>query len=60
SKALLQSSELYAETKHGLEEHGVKLSGVELDLAAMMTRKGKVVSQLTGGIEGLFKKNKVT
>ncbi|WP_372003582.1 dihydrolipoyl dehydrogenase [Tistrella mobilis] len=59
SKALLQSSELYAETKHGLEEHGVKLSGVELDLAAMMTRKGKVVSQLTGGIEGLFKKNKV-
>lgn len=60
SKALLQSSELYAETKHGLEEHGVKLSGVDLDLAAMMTRKGKVVSQLTGGIEGLFKKNKVT
>ncbi|MEN2978412.1 dihydrolipoyl dehydrogenase [Tistrella bauzanensis] len=59
SKALLQSSELYVEAGKGMAEHGVKVGGVELDLAAMMARKTKVVTQLTGGIEGLFKKNKV-
>jgi dihydrolipoamide dehydrogenase len=59
SKALLQSSEKYAEARHGLELHGVKLSGVALDLKAMMARKDKVVSDLTKGIEFLFKKNKV-
>jgi dihydrolipoamide dehydrogenase len=59
SKALLQSSEKYAEAKHGLELHGVKLGSVGLDLKAMMARKDKVVSDLTKGIEFLFKKNKV-
>ncbi|MFO0995942.1 MAG: dihydrolipoyl dehydrogenase [Alphaproteobacteria bacterium] len=60
SKALLQSSEKYAEAKHGLAQHGVKLAGVELDLPAMMARKDKVVGDLTKGIAFLFKKNKVT
>ena len=59
SKALLQSSELYAEAKHGLAEHGVKLGNVDLDLAAMLARKDKVVDGLTKGIELLFRKNKV-
>jgi dihydrolipoamide dehydrogenase len=59
SKALLQSSELYAEAKHGLSEHGVKLGNVDLDLAAMLARKDKVVDGLTKGIELLFRKNKV-
>jgi dihydrolipoamide dehydrogenase len=59
SKALLRSSELYAETKHGMEAHGVKLGSVTLDLDTMMARKDKVVSDLTGGIAFLFKKNKV-
>lgn len=59
SKALLQSSELYAEAKHGLGQHGVKLGNVELDLAAMLGRKDKVVDGLTKGIELLFRKNKV-
>jgi dihydrolipoamide dehydrogenase len=59
SKALLHSSELFAEARHDFERHGIKLGSVELDLAAMMARKDKVVSDLTKGIEGLFRKNKV-
>jgi dihydrolipoamide dehydrogenase len=60
SKALLESSELYEKIKHGLAAHGVKVSGAELDLAAMLKRKDQVVTTLTKGIDGLFKKNKIT
>jgi len=59
SKALLQSSEKYAEACKGLEQHGVKVSAVKLDLKAMMARKDMVVADLTDGIAFLFKKNKV-
>jgi dihydrolipoamide dehydrogenase len=57
SKALLDSSELFEKAREGLEVHGVKASAVELDLAAMMRRKDKVVKGLTGGVASLFKKN---
>lgn len=60
SKALLESSEKYAEACHGLAVHGVKVKGAKLDLAAMMTRKDGIVTALTDGIAGLFKANKVT
>lgn len=61
SKALLDSSEHFEMAKHGkFAEHGIKLSSVELDLSAMMSRKNKVVKDLTGGIAFLFKKNKIT
>ncbi len=60
SKALLESSERYHETHTGLAEHGIHATGVALDLPAMLQRKDKVVNALTKGIEGLFKKNKVT
>ncbi|MEX1203766.1 MAG: dihydrolipoyl dehydrogenase, partial [Dongiaceae bacterium] len=59
SKALLQSSEKYAEARHALAAHGVRLGEVGLDLPAMLARKDKVVEELTKGIEFLFKKNKV-
>src|SRR2546423_6831174 len=59
SKALLDSSERYAAIKHGLDKHGIKVGNVSLDLGAMMTRKADVVKQLTTGVGGLFKKNKV-
>jgi dihydrolipoamide dehydrogenase len=59
SKALLQSSEKFAEAGHALAEHGVKVGEVGLDLAAMMGRKEKVVTTLTRGVEFLFRKNKV-
>jgi len=59
SKALLNSSAKFAETKNGLAKHGVKLDGVALDLNAMMATKDQVVTGLTRGVEQLFKKNKV-
>ncbi|KAG9454758.1 hypothetical protein H6P81_007662 [Aristolochia fimbriata] len=59
SKALLHSSHMYHEAKHSFANHGVKFSQVEVDLPAMMSQKDKAVSNLTRGIEGLFKKNKV-
>jgi len=59
SKALLESSHLFAEASNDFAKHGIKIAKVELDLKAMMARKDKVVGQLTGGIEFLFKKNKV-
>jgi dihydrolipoamide dehydrogenase len=59
SKALLTSSEKFAEAQHGLAVHGVKIGSVGLDLAAMMGHKSKVVKDNTAGIEYLFKKNKV-
>ena len=57
SKALLHSSHLFADTSHGLREHGIETGDVSLDLGAMMKRKNKVVTILTRGIAGLFKKN---
>ncbi len=60
SKALLNSSEKYEEAKKHFADYGVNCSGVKLDLDKMMGQKNKVVLDLTKGIEGLFKKNKVS
>lgn len=59
SKALLESSEKYEDAQHNFAAHGIKAK-IELDLSTMFARKDKVVLDLTKGIEGLFKKNKVT
>jgi dihydrolipoamide dehydrogenase len=59
SKALLYSSEKFAEARHSLAEHGVELGEVKLDLGQMMARKNRVVTALTRGVEFLFRKNKV-
>jgi dihydrolipoamide dehydrogenase len=60
SKALLHSSHLYHEATHGMAKHGIEVGSVALNLDAMMDNKDEVVETLTKGIEGLFKKNKVT
>lgn len=60
SKALLDSSEHYAFAKEKIAKHGVIVGEVKLDLPVMMKRKEQVVSALTTGIAGLFKKNGVT
>lgn len=60
SKALLESSEHYQHSLHGLAAHGVKVSKVDFDLKTMIDRKDKVVKQNTDGIAFLFKKNKIT
>lgn len=59
SKALLESSELYSMAQSELNIHGIKCSDVKLDLQTMMARKSQIVGELTQGIEGLFKSNKV-
>ncbi|HMD64054.1 MAG TPA: dihydrolipoyl dehydrogenase [Stellaceae bacterium] len=59
SKALLQSSEKFAEARHAFAEHGITVGEVGLDLGAMMGRKDKVVTALTRGVEFLFRKNKI-
>jgi dihydrolipoamide dehydrogenase len=59
SKALLDSSELYAQATTGLKAHGIRAGKIELDLKAMLGRKDKVVKALTGGVAGLLKKNGV-
>ncbi len=59
SKALLHASELFDEANGGLEKYGIKTGKVSVDLKKMMNHKDGVVTDLTNGIEFLFKKNKV-
>jgi dihydrolipoamide dehydrogenase len=59
SKALLDSSHQYAHIKHEAGEHGIAVSGVSMDVNKMVARKEKIISTLTTGIAGLFRKNKV-
>ena len=60
SKALLHASELYEEAHSGaLKKFGINIEGATLDLGQMHAEKAKAVTELTGGIEFLFKKNKV-
>jgi dihydrolipoamide dehydrogenase len=59
SKALLDSSELYAQAQTHLDKHGIRVGPVRLDLPAMLARKDRVVKSLTDGVAFLFKKNKV-
>ena len=60
SKALLQSSENFEQAGHHFADHGVKVKGLELDLAQMMKRKDGVVRASNDGVMYLFKKNRVT
>ena len=60
SKALLESSELYHRAASEFRAHGIGVGELTLDLARMHARKDRIVRQLTGGIEALFKSNGVT
>lgn len=60
SKALLDSSELFARTQHEGAEHGILAQSVKLDLAAMHKRKDGVVHKLVSGVSTLMKKNGIT
>ena len=59
SKALLHSSERYAEVRHELADHGIRVSDVALDLERMMARKQEKVAELARGTAFLLEKNKV-
>jgi dihydrolipoamide dehydrogenase len=60
SKALLDSSELFALAQNKLAGHGIKFRQLELDLETMMKHKNDVVRKLTDGIAFLFKRHKIT
>ena len=60
SKALLDSSEKAEQAQHEFENHGISVGKVSVDVKKMIARKDEIVKNLTGGIAGLFKANKVT
>ena len=57
SKALLDSSHRYHDTKAGLAAHGISVGEVAIDITQMQARKDTVVGQLTGGVAQLLKGN---
>ncbi len=60
SKALLASSEEFEKISHHVADHGITVNGASIDVAKMIGRKDSIVSKMTGGIQYLFKKNKVS
>lgn len=60
SKALLESSQLYHDAKNKFADHGIVAPTVSADVQKMIATKDKIVQELTGGIDGLFKANSVT
>jgi dihydrolipoamide dehydrogenase len=60
SKALLESTAKFAEVQHDLKQHGIHVAEATIDLAAMLRRKDDIVRSLARGVEGLFKKHKIT
>ena len=60
SKALLDTSHHYFRAQHEFSDHGIKTTGLKIDVATMMQRKQNVVQTLTGGVAMLFAKHKVT
>lgn len=60
SKALLESSELYYRAAHEFATHGISVGTPSMDVGTMQSRRAGIVKQFTGGIEALFKANKVT
>ncbi|MFP4377213.1 MAG: dihydrolipoyl dehydrogenase [Spirochaetales bacterium] len=60
SKALLDSSELFARIRDEATEHGISVGTPKLDLQMMLERKDAVVKKLTGGVKQLVKGRKIT
>ena len=60
SKALLHTSHLFEEAGHSFADQGITVGTPKIDVSKMIARKANIVTQLTQGIAGLFKKNKVT
>ncbi|MEO9298113.1 dihydrolipoyl dehydrogenase [Devosia alba] len=60
SKALLHASELFEEAGHGFKALGIDIPAPVLNLKQMMTHKTETVAANVGGVDYLFKKNKIT
>jgi len=60
SKALLESSHLFAMATNDFSQHGITVKSLKADIETMNARKDRVVSELTQGIATLFEANKIT
>ena len=60
SKALLEISHKFHDANHQFEKLGINVSKPTIDVKKLIENKNEIVKGLTGGIAGLFKKNKVT
>lgn len=60
SKALLDSSHKFTEARDHFSVHGIDVDAPAIDVAGMMKRKDKIVTQLTGGVSSLLQHNGVT
>jgi dihydrolipoamide dehydrogenase len=60
SKALLEISHKFHDANHSFEKLGIAVSKPKIDVKKLLANKNEIVSGLTQGIAGLFKKNKVT
>ncbi len=60
SKALLEISHKFHDASHSFTKLGISISAPKIDVAKMLANKNEIIAGLTGGIAGLFKKNKVT
>ena len=56
----MDSSHRYADALNHFSDHGIKVTKPKIDITQMMERKNKIVSQLTSGVAGLLKANKVS
>jgi len=59
SKALLDSSKQFFNLSHNLPAHGISVENAKVDMATFIGRKDKIVKQFTGGVDQLFKANKI-
>src|SRR5690606_14715186 len=60
SKALLHATELFEEAGHGFKALGIDIPTPQLNLPQMMAHKNETVAANVGGVDYLFKKNKIT
>src|SRR5690348_10535424 len=58
AKAVLRTADVLQEVRDA-DEFGLKVADPEVDYDAVMARREKVITTLTGGVSGLFKKNKI-
>jgi dihydrolipoamide dehydrogenase len=58
AKAVLRSADILTEVREA-GEYGIRVGEPTVDFAAVVERRAKVVATLTGGVSGLFKKNKI-
>jgi dihydrolipoamide dehydrogenase len=58
AKAVLRAADVLSEVREA-GDFGIRVGDPTVDFEAVMARRAKVVATLTGGVSGLFKKNKI-